>query len=360
MMKTISKNQGRSECGASWLQPGKDGHSMRVIHVCALKHPEAQDGLNLPGSVCAAGYFDGFHAGHRQLIDKAMEEAAAMGLASAVMTFDPDPWTVFHPQGDLHHLQTLQDKIELAAILGIDLFFVVHFDRAFAALSIEAFHRFVASLHIEKLVCGYDFTYGFKGQGNVQSLQQQKLFETSVIDPVTDHQEKISSTRIEALIRHGDVEEADRLLGTYYSIAGTVVSGFQRGSRLLQTPTANLDPDPEYVLPARGVYAGLAEAQGSLYPAMINIGKNPTFGNRQVSIEANLLNADLSLYGQPVRFFFAARLRPEMKFDGAGALEAQLGKDRENTIRILKEQLADCLQVSALWSFKPVFDILEK
>lgn len=315
---------------------------------------------SLPESVCAIGYFDGFHTGHKQLLERALQDAASMHLQSAIMTFDPDPWTVFHSQGDMHHLLTLEDKIERAQSMGFDLFYVTVFSRAFAALQPEAFHQFVKDLNIARLICGFDYTYGIRGSGNAETLQQQNLFECRVIDQVCLDDQKISTSRIESLIRRGKMQEANRLLETIYSVAGTIVSGFQRGSTLLKTPTANLKWLPEYILPAKGVYAGLAAVDGRLYPAMINIGTNPTFGNEAVSMEANLLGASLDLYGRKARFFFAARLRPEMKFGGAEQLEEQLSKDRVHTIQILKKEMTALLQVSALWRFTPVFDILEK
>lgn len=328
---------------------------LKIIRIDAL-HPYA-----LPASVCALGYFDGFHKGHRTLLKTTLEQAEKAGLESALLTFDPDPWTVFNPQGDMHHLTTLADREIMAEKAGLDMMIIVHFDRQFASFSIAQFHDLLAQLGVREIVCGFDFTYAFKGQGNVETLKEDPRFQLFVASPVLDHDAKISSTRIEGLIAKGDVLEAGVLLGVPYSIAGVIVHGFARGSKLLSTPTANLQPDEEYLLPKAGVYAGLVSTEGKLVPAMINIGHNPTFGNDALSIEANILqDGSYDLYGKPVRFFFVDRLRGEKKFGSLAELEAQLKQDREQSIEILGKNRALLGAASALWSLSGDFAILEK
>ncbi len=313
--------------------------------------------ISLPASACAIGYFDGLHEGHQQLIEKSIETARAHDLQSAVLTFDPDPWKVLKPGADLSHLTDFEDKKQLLESMGVNLFLVVDFTKEFAGLSVDAFHRFIASLNIRYLICGFDYTYGAKGAGNAQTLQESPLFVTDVISEVSEECEKVSSTRIEKLIRKGDVQKADELLGYLYSLKGEVVHGYERG-RIMGFPTANLEYPKESILPAVGVYAGYILAGTTFYPAMINIGKNPTFDNENLSIEAYAINAHLDIYGQHVRFFFAKRLRGEKKFSGMDELIAQLKHDAAATLPALEPFKGLLARTAKLWSLPSLDDIL--
>lgn len=313
----------------------------------------------LPPTACAIGYFDGLHTGHQQLIEKAVSEAKDHHLQSAVLTFDPDPWKILRPEANLEHLSDLEDKETMLASMNIDLFYVVDFSKEFAGLSIEQFHEFLHQCSIQILVCGFDYTYGRMGKGTVASLQACPYFQTVVISQVSDHDQKISSSRIETLVRSGQVLEAGKLLGSLYSIKGIIVHGYQRG-RILGYPTANLLADPESILPANGVYAGFVQVKDTLYPAMINVGYNPTFGNEKKTIEANILNFSGNLYGKPSRFFFACPLRNEKKFNGVDELSAQLASDQQKVIPALKSSQALWPATARLWSLKPLDDIMQK
>lgn len=310
-----------------------------------------------PASACAIGYFDGLHQGHMQLIERAKQQAAKAGIQSAVMTFDPDPWTIFYPEREFYHLTTLEDKQAILESMGIDLFYVVDFSKSFASLSIEQFHELLHGLHIETVVCGFDFTYGQKGAGNAWSLKE--AFHTEVVSPVTDHEEKISSTRIEGLIQDGKIEEANELLGYCYSLKGTIVSGFQRG-RKMSFPTANLKCHGDLLYPKVGVYAGYVYDGLHLMPAMINVGKNPTFGNDVKTVEAFVLLHNVSLYGKDVRFYFCAWLRSEKKFESPEDLAAQLQKDENSVLPALAPWKGLMEHTVQLWSLRLLDDILNE
>lgn len=315
---------------------------------------------NLPASVCAIGYFDGLHRGHQKLIETAKQQAQERGVALSVLTFHPDPWAILKPEERLEHLITLEEKKQILKALGVDLFYIVDFTKDFASLSIEQFHLFLKSLHIEALVCGFDFSYGAKGKGNTQSLMNCDYFETTVISQISDEEnedkkeiEKISSSRIEKLIWQGKVEKANALLGYLYSIEGEIVHGFKRGHSL-GFPTANLAPSLEAIIPGIGVYAGFVEIDGTLFGAMINVGKNPTFDNETLSIEAYILNEKLDLYGQKVRFFFVKKLRGEKKFASFEDLKAQLEKDEKAVLPALKASRFLFGPTAKLWSLKEI------
>lgn len=311
------------------------------MRICRFSWNKVPD---LPPSVLAAGFFDGFHLGHRALLEKARQEAQKAGLEWGVLTFDPDPWTVFRPGDPLEHIQSLQDREKTARALGADLFCIIEFTKEFAGLSPEAFHQVLEQMHVRHLVTGFDFRYGARNSGDVHSLDQAP-FPHSVVQAVEDSEGKISSTRIEAAVLSGEMTKAAAMLGQDYSVPGTVVHGFGRGSRLLGFPTANLQPETGYLIPAGGVYAGFVLAKGQLYPAMINVGSNPTFRNRKQTLEACLFGFDGDLYGKPVRFFFSKRLRPEVRFEHAQALKTQLAKDKAESLKVLKGHDPDPLQI---------------
>ncbi len=304
----------------------------------------------LAPTACAAGFFDGLHKGHQQLINTAIACAKKNGLKSAVLTFDPDPWTVLAPDREVTHLTTLQDKASLLCSMGIDLFYVVEFSEEFAALGVREFHDLLCAMNIRKLICGFDFTYASRGSGNAKTLKEETRFETEVISSVDEDDEKISSTRLEHLMAEGQVEKANELCGFYYSVPGVIVHGFKRG-RKLGFPTANLNTSPESILPKKGVYAGYAQFEGRVAPAMINVGTNPTFDNACTSVEAYIFGIDEDLYGKHARFYFVSYLRPEIRFDSLEELIGQLDQDAKDTMPALKEQ-DDLFEATAkLWSF---------
>lgn len=325
---------------------------MKILRISDQRIP------SLPASACAIGYFDGLHKGHQQLIQAALCTASQQNIACAVLTFDPDPWAVIRPDAPLSHLTDLSDKAALLEKMGVDLFYIIDFSRRFAALSIDAFHDFLAAMNIRDLVCGFDFTYGFKGSGNADSLKRETRFETEVISSVDEDEQKISSTRLEALLEQGNVEKAGELCGFYYSLKGEIVHGYKRG-RQMGFPTANLKVSQEAIAPAAGVYAGYVQYGLSVSPAMINVGSNPTFGNSAMSIEACLLGVHVNLYGQHARFFFVSRLRKEMKFSSMEQLSAQLSADEAAVLPALKSHAALLAPTAKLWSLDALNAILK-
>ena len=304
---------------------------------------------NLEKSACCIGYFDGLHKGHQQLIKKAKQEAKDNHLLSGMITFHPDPWTLFHPEKPLTHLCTLDDKMELARSMQLDVFYILEFSKEFASLSVDQFHQVLKDMHIVSLVCGFDFQYGTKNSGNIQSLLSQKDFKVSVIDSVNDKEEKISSSRIEPCIEKGDMECANELLGYPYSISGTIGHGYRRGTNLLEIPTANLDYNEEYVLPQVGVYAGFILLDQMIYPTMINVGNNPTFGNHELSIEAHILDFNQNIYDKPARYFFLEKIRDEIQFDHFEQLKDQLHQDIQTSKMALSKYQKQKEQIHSIW-----------
>lgn len=278
------------------------------------------------------GYFDGIHKGHQKLIQAVLQHSKQNGAVPALITFDPDPWAILKKDAQLTHLTTMEERKKIAEALGVECWIILQFTKEMAALSVADFHtRILNPLHLQTLVCGYDFHYAYKGEGNVETLRKQTMFQVDVIDEVSDEAEKISSSRIERLLHAGDMEKAMELLTRPYQISGTIVHGRRNGHKL-GFPTANLKMSEPYVCPKEGVYAGRVQLDDIWYDAMINVGYNPTFGEgNEHTIEAHILDFSLSIYGKPATYTFLHYLRSDVAFSSLEALIEQLKKDYANT-----------------------------
>ncbi len=303
----------------------------------------------LPSSVACIGYFDGFHLGHQALMQQTVQLAQEQNVASAIITFDPDPWCIFYPDRQVQHLTTLEDRIQIAKSMHIDIFYVLTFSKEFASQDVDAFHELLHKMKIRWLVCGFDFQYASKNQGDVHTLKKQDYFKVFVVDSINQDESKISSSRIEPLVMSGDVWQANQLLSYVYSIQGHVVNGFKRGTNLLKIPTANLHVDSEYILPAVGVYSGMVSVDDTMYAAMINIGNNPTFDNETQTIEAHILDFNQDIYGKEVRFYFLRMIRAEEKFENFQALVAQLHRDIDTSREDIHTHMNYVMHTAQIW-----------
>ncbi|MBS6373430.1 MAG: riboflavin biosynthesis protein RibF [Erysipelotrichaceae bacterium] len=283
------------------------------------------------------GYFDGIHRGHQRLLKQVLAISKQDGSIPAMITFDPDPWTVLKHAADLTHLTMIEDRVRIAESFGIECMVILHFDEAMADCEVSQFHDMLKAMGVSTLVCGFDFHYAKYGQGNINTLLSQSLFQVSVCEPVMDGMRKISSSQIEELIQNGQISHANELLGYAYSIHGIVVQGNQVG-RTIGFPTANIALQDPYVLPKSGVYAAMASVDNQTYRCMVNIGHNPTFNERRkLSVEAHLLNFHGDLYGLDLRLEFCCYLREEQKFKDKAALVCQLHKDIQAVAACLDE-----------------------
>jgi riboflavin kinase/FMN adenylyltransferase len=262
----------------------------------------------------AIGTFDGVHLGHQAVIDD----------ADTVLTFEPHPLTVLHPEAAPKLIMPFKVKRDVIDGLGVEELVVVPFDREFSSISAE---DFVAKVLVERLGAktvsvGENFRFGANARGDPAMLRATEQFETRVVPLVEVEGETVSSTRIRALVAAGDVEGAMRCMGAPFMLEGEVVSGDRRG-RELGFPTANLVPDDSLVVPGHGVYAAFANG----HPAAVNVGVRPTFETgRGLLVEAHLIDVDEDLYGRNLRVAFVRRLRGEKRFGGPDELiEAMRG-----------------------------------
>lgn len=280
---------------------------MRVINISCTSHSIQR----IPLCACI-GYFDGMHLGHQALIHKTLEMAEKYDCESALITFDPDPWVTIKGMNDLHHITTMRQRINLAVSFGIENIVILKFTKEMSEKSPEEFVReILGQINLKGIVCGFDFHYGYKGQGNSETLKQQADFEVSVVEAVSDETGKISSTRISEAIVQGNMPEANRMLGYEYQIEGRVIHGRHIGTGM-GFPTANVGYSKEYILPKKGVYVCYARIGSVFCRAMVNIGHNPTVNyTDKMSLEAHLIDFKGDLYGKMITVYFIQYLRPE-------------------------------------------------
>ncbi|HZQ01992.1 MAG TPA: bifunctional riboflavin kinase/FAD synthetase [Reyranella sp.] len=290
------------------------------------------------GGAIALGNFDGVHKGHQALLAKAAECARALGAPLVVLTFEPHPRRYFVPTTGPFRLTMAPAKTRLLGEQGVQAVLAQHFDEAFAALSPEAFIDSVLleGLGARHVVCGYDFTYGARRGGNVESLREQgkaKGFGVTVLDPVMREGEIYSSTSIREALRAGWPSEAAELLGRPWEIEGVVEHGDHRG-RTIGFPTANVALG-EHLRPRFGVYAVRALVDGRWMKGVANLGKRPTVGKLQENFEVHLFDFSGDLYGKVLRVALVDFIRPEMKFAGLDQLKAQIAADGQAARAIL-------------------------
>jgi riboflavin kinase/FMN adenylyltransferase len=282
----------------------------------SIRVTELGDAEGRPRHV-AIGTFDGVHVGHRQVIDG----------ADTVLTFDPHPLSVIHPEAAPKLIMPFEIKRDVIEGLGVSELVVIPFDEDFSHISAQEFcsRILVDTLGADRVSVGENFRFGAKAKGGPALLGAQSEFSTRVVPLVEVDGETVSSTRVRALVAAGDVDAAMRCLGAPFLYEGTVVEGDRRG-RELGFPTANVVPSDEYVYPGHGIYAAFANG----HPAAVNVGIRPTFETgRGVLIEAYLLDFEGDLYGQVLRIAFIARLRGEKRFASVEDLVAQTHRDVE-------------------------------
>jgi riboflavin kinase/FMN adenylyltransferase len=279
-----------------------------------IVHAPAQ--LERQPRAVAVGTFDGVHLGHRGVLRAAIDT----GLAPTVVTFDPHPRLALGNQVEL--LSTLERRLELLADAGVEATLVASFTPEFMSLEPETFaERYLGSIGAEAVVAGEDFRFGRRRAGDLRLLEQ--LGYRTLVAPEVDG---VSSSRIRHALHEGDLAEAARMLGRPAELDGIVVAGDQRGGTL-GYPTANLQVEPNLLVPRYGIYAG--ETLG--HRAAISIGTNPHYGGEERRIEPYLLDFEGDLYGRRLVVELWERLRDEAVFDSEEALIEQIGRDVERT-----------------------------
>ncbi|MDZ7316969.1 MAG: bifunctional riboflavin kinase/FAD synthetase [candidate division KSB1 bacterium] len=296
------------------------------------------------GTVITVGTFDGVHRGHQEVIRGVVSDAKAMGIASAVVTFEPPPKLVFAPQeGEkIGVLTTIEEKIAVLKSLGVDYLIVANFTLVFADTPAEEFVRrdLVGRWGAKKVVVGADHMFGRGKEGTPELLErlgQELGFAVQVVPPLTIDGIPVSSTAIRRALSEGQVERAAVLLGRPYSFKGRVVEGAGWG-RKLGFPTANLRPSSRYkLMPREGIYATRVQLGGRLLNSATYVGVRPTFDGTEKVAEVHIPGYSGDLYGRELEIHFYHFLRQDQKFDSPQELAEQIDLDVKQAITVLEQ-----------------------
>lgn len=303
-------------------------------------HDPGELGEALSSSVVTIGNFDGVHLGHQALLKRVVARARAAGAVAAVLTFDPHPSQVLAPERAPKALTPLPEKLELIAATGIDLVWVRPFTRELSAMSPGAFFEdaLVRGLRASAVVVGPNFRFGHRQAGDVHMLEElgrSAGCEVEIVEALRLRGQMVSSTRIRELAELGRVHQAGRLLGRPFSVSGAIVAGLGIG-RAQTVPTLNLaPPDPRFPrqLPKPGVYVTETRVAGATHESVTNIGRKPTFGEHELTVESFLLDyRGGRIEAEEMRIQFLHRLRDERKFPDAAALKAQIIRDAQRSL----------------------------
>ena len=289
-------------------------------------------------TVLTIGVFDGVHVGHQHLLEHLKSQAKMKDCLTGVVTFRCHPRAVLSPDTKLPYLTSLEERTRLLKEFGIDLIAILSFTPDLAQLGA---HQFVILLQrylkMRGLVIGPDFALGCGREGTASvlyALGKETGFTVEAVPPMMLEGEMVSSTAIRDTLSAGNMEKAEKLLGHPFSLGGRVARGAERG-RILGFCTANLDLNARQALPPDGVYATRANIGNQTHQAVTNIGKRPTFGNEERTVEVYLLDFEGDLYGHKMRIEFLKRLRDEQHFDHVDELKLQISKDVEQARAIL-------------------------
>lgn len=291
--------------------------------------------------VATIGMFDGVHLGHRSLLRQTAECAAEEHLEPMVVTFSTHPLSLIRPESAPHLLMSLEERVATLRRTVPEVA-VLDFDSRLRSLTAREFMIMLRDrFNVGMILMGYNHHFGSDRLSDIEAYRRIGREVGVEISMAREERvpgfSKVSSSVIRRMLLEGDVKSASRALGKDYSITGTVVRGRQLG-RTIGFPTANIDPaEDRQLIPAPGVYACRIELpDGSLYPAMVNVGHRPTVetGGR-ITIEAHVLGFEGDLYGRSVRLGFVERLRSEKQFPGLEDLRQQLEADSRATRRIV-------------------------
>jgi riboflavin kinase/FMN adenylyltransferase len=297
---------------------------------------------NGAGTVVTVGTFDGVHRGHWAVLQEIRRRAQASGRRSVLVTFHPHPLRIVRPEAAPELLTTPVEKKEILAESGLDYAVFLPFSPALSRYSPRRFVEEVllGRLGVQELVIGYDHGFGRGRSGDADTLSEigrELGFAVDVVDPVVADGDAVSSTRIRAAVRAGDMGAAARGLGRPYGVRGLVVRGDGRG-RTLGFPTANLVvPGGDKLIPPEGIYAVRGVLRAGTYKGALHLGPRPTFRGSPPTIELHLMDFDGDLYGEEVRVDFVRRLRAIQPFSTVEALVAQMSRDVSLARRVLED-----------------------
>jgi riboflavin kinase/FMN adenylyltransferase len=283
------------------------------------------------------GTFDGVHIGHKKILERITQNTENGKYESLVLTFFPHPRMVLQEKSEIKLLNTIDEKIDLLEMAGIENLVIHPFDEKFSRLTAEEFVStvLVKQFNIQKIIIGHDHRFGRNRTANIDDLiafGKQYGFEVEQISAQEINDISVSSTKIRTALEEGDISLANEYLGYDYFLTGTIIKGKQLG-RTIGFPTANLKIEENYkLIPRNGVYIVSSFINNERFFGMMNIGYNPTVGGENQSIEINFFDFNQDLYHQKITVSILQRIRSEQKFESVLLLKTQLEID-ETTAR---------------------------
>ena len=289
--------------------------------------------------VAALGTFDGVHQGHQELLKNAKVLAEQLCIPLRVCTFNRHPLEILRPDNPPELLSTIPEKARQMFRNAVDEMELITFDRHTAEMEPQEFlERLRKSMDLRAVVAGWNYTFGHRGRGNADLLLadgKKHGYRVMIVPPTTMKDGTvISSSLVRQKLQVGRISEATELLGYEYTLTGTVAQGKHKG-HTLGFPTANIEPWKRKALPKYGVYTCILETKTGSFPAVTNIGVQPTIPSGKVTVEAHVLQECPELYGQKVRMSILTMLREEKQFDSPESLKRQIEKDRIEALRML-------------------------
>ncbi len=300
--------------------------------VCAVKifHSFVDVDINQK-SALTVGKFDGLHVGHNFLVKKIMKKKEE-GFCTVVVTFDRAPARTIAQSKD-KVLMTRKEKLSFLETAGVDILLELIFDDHLMKMSPDQFIlNLVKVCRMGYMCCGSDFSFGYKGAGNIEMLKElseKHGFLLEVVEKIKSSQRDISSTFVRDEIACGNIKKANELLGYPYFIMGDIIHGNHIGSEKIGFPTINIYPQEEKLLPLNGVYITEVMLLGRKYHGVTNVGVRPSIKekNKKMSIETHILDFDANVYDHVAKVIFLDRIRGEHKFESLQELKTQIGKD---------------------------------
>ena len=284
-------------------------------------------------AILTIGTFDGVHLGHKKIIKKLVESAKRRKMRSCILTFFPHPRNFLSKSNELKMINTIREKKEILNELGVDELIIQEFNNEFSNLSANEFIKHLLKFcEIKEIIVGFNHKFGKDREAGIDQLKiygKKYGFDVCEIDAFDINQINISSTKIRNAIGAGEVELCNEYLGYNFSIDGNIVKGRSIGKKI-GFPTANIRVEENYkIIPKNGVYFVSCKIKNIQKFGMMNIGFNPTFGNKKLTIEVNIFDFEQDVYGENIRIEFIKFIRNEIKFQNIDELIKQIKIDRE-------------------------------
>ena len=293
-------------------------------------------------SVITVGTFDGIHIGHKEIINELCLISKKKKLKSIILSFSPLPKIVLKNSSDIMLINSMDEKVDILNKYNLDYFLIKEFTIEFSRLTALEFVRdiLVNKLNVKHIIVGYDHHFGRNRDASIIQLKEfgeLYNFEITEIKPKKVNNNSVSSTKIRNLLLDGNLELANKYLDSYFSLTGLVIKGMGRGKNL-GFPTANIKINDEYkLIPRNGVYIVKSLIDSIIYFGMMNIGENPTFDDKNKSIEIHFFELDYNIYDKKIKINILNRIRNEKKFKSPEFLIEQLKIDRDYSLKYIDE-----------------------